>query len=133
MASGVTIRKTTCDRGGYTTPPSTGGGSSSSGSSGSSGSGNGEGPSGTGPTGISVRETLVVTSSTLLFVGARGPSASLPADAMRGFTYTVSGTSLKTVASCPTAGAEKTIPFSVVGGALVLFPDTQHREVYGPR
>jgi hypothetical protein len=89
--------------------------------------------SGGGLTGVSGRATLVVTASTIRSFGSRGPSASLPADAVSGSSYTIVGTSLATTAACPTAGAQKTIPFSSVGGGLALFVDASHRELYARR
>lgn len=84
-----------------------------------------------GASGSAGRGTLVVAGNTIVIIGARGTNAaSVPADTVSAVTFTVVGTSLQTTSVCPTAGKQQTIPYSAVGGALALFVDARHRELY---
>lgn len=87
---------------------------------------------GTDPsTGFVGRSTLVVAGNTISIIGARGmKTATLPPDTVIGETFVIAGTSLQTTSVCPTAGTQKAIPYSAVGGGLALFVDTKHRELY---
>ena len=96
------------------------------GDAGDGGEANGSG----GPTGNSARATIVVTGTTLVTTASRGSAATLPADTTSASTYTVEGTTLRTTSVCPSAGAQRTVAFSAVGGGLAIFTDASHREVY---
>lgn len=81
------------------------------------------------PTGTAGRSTLVVGSGALRFVGARGPTGAVPADAARALRYQASGSELKLESVCPT-GAATALGYSVVGNKLSLLADGKRREVF---
>ncbi len=86
---------------------------------------------GNGTTDLRARATIVVAGNLMSMIASRGPKTSaLPADTATGATFTIAGTSLLATAVCPSAGPQKTIPFSAVGGGLALIIDAKHRELY---
>lgn len=86
-------------------------------------------PTPTGPTGNGGRGTLVVTSTQMTFLGARGNLDALPPDEASTITYTVSGSQISGHEACGSSRA-RTLTFSAVGKQLSIRVDATHREVY---
>jgi len=82
------------------------------------------------PTGNAGRTTLLVASEVLRFVGARGTTNALPADAVASMRYQASGAELRTEGICPSGAPSKPLGYSVVGNMLSLLGYADHREVY---
>ncbi len=82
------------------------------------------------PTGNAGRTTLLVASGVLRFVGARGSTNALPADAVALMRYRASDAELKTESFCPADAPPRALGYSVVGNKLSLLVDANHREIY---
>jgi len=82
-----------------------------------------------GKTGKAGRGTLLVTTTSLTFIGARGNVGALPADERSAMSYAINGSKLEGTATCPDKAA-RSISFSAVGKQLLFFVDATHREVY---
>ncbi len=81
-------------------------------------------------TGKSASGTLVVTSSTLAFLQAYGPTESLGAAAATGFAYTAADTTISAAQVCPSTEPTRSIPYSAVGDSLALFVEPKRRVVF---
>ncbi len=85
-----------------------------------------------GTSGTNLRATIIVTATSIRRVGARSNGATLPPDTITAYTYVVDGAALRATPHCPAATA-MTMPYSAVGGALAIFVDGSHRELYAPQ
>lgn len=85
-----------------------------------------------GTSGTSLRATIIVTATSIRRVGARSDGATLPADTTTAYTYVIERAALRATPQCP-AATGMTVPYSAVGGALAIFVDGSHRELYAPQ
>lgn len=86
-------------------------------------------------TGQTGNATVILMGTTIQIVQAFGPQGgNLGAPTARGYEYkSPTGTTLDVTQVCPAQAAAQPLAFTAGGGALAIFPDATHREIYRPR